>query len=111
MRIKLAWFFGILCVANGLLMLFAPAAWYAIAPRVQSTGPLNQHFVRDIGTAYLVAGGGLIWFALDVGARPAALMAAALFVLHALVHAGDAIAGREAMGHIMEDVPFIYLPA
>ena len=27
------------------------------------TGPLNLHFIRDIGCAYLVAAAGLLWMA------------------------------------------------
>jgi hypothetical protein len=109
MRIKLAWFLGVLCAANGVLMLLAPAPWYAIAPGVPATGPLNQHFVRDIGAAYLVAGGGLVWFALDARARPAAWASAAFLALHALVHVADAIAGREALDHVALDLPTVYL--
>ncbi|HKD67894.1 MAG TPA: hypothetical protein VKB84_13700 [Candidatus Binataceae bacterium] len=111
MRIKLAWLLGVLSVANGLFMLFAPAAWYLGIPGVASTGPFNQHFVRDIGGAYLTAGGALIWFALDVRARPAVLAAAGFFVLHALVHLGDALGGRESWDHVMADVPTIYFSA
>jgi len=111
MRIKLAWVLGLLCAANGIYMLLAPAAWYALIPSVQSTGPFNQHFVRDIGSAYLVAGAGLIWFALDFRARPAALAAAMFLVLHGLVHLADAAAGRESLAHVLADIPTIYLSA
>ena len=81
MRIKLAWMLGVLAVANGVFMLVAPAAWYAIVPGVPDSGPLNAHFVRDIGAAFLVAGGSLVWFARDARARPAALACAAFFAL------------------------------
>jgi hypothetical protein len=37
-------------------MLLDPAGWYALAPRVPETGPLNPHFVRDIGCAYILTG-------------------------------------------------------
>jgi hypothetical protein len=111
MPIALAWLLGVLSAANGLFMLFAPVAWYAIVPTVQATGPLNQHFVRDIGAAYLVTGGSLIWFAIEVRARAAALAGAAFLALHALVHLGDAIAGRESMAHAAADLPTIYLSA
>ena len=97
MRIKLAWMLGLLAAANGVLMLTMPAAWYAMAPGVPNTGPLNAHFIRDIGAAFLVAGGTLVWFAHDARARPAALACAAFFALHALVHLSDAMAGRESI--------------
>lgn len=111
MRIKLAWLLGLLSVANGVFMLVAPAAWYAIAPGVSATGPFNAHFVRDIGAAFLVAGGSLVWFACDARARPAALACAAFFTLHALVHLSDAMAGRESIYQAMRDLPTIYLGA
>lgn len=111
MRIKLAWLLGLLCAANGLFMLLAPAAWYEAIPGVAGTGPFNQHFARDIGSAYLAAGGALVWFAIDAGARTAAMVAAAFLALHALVHVGDAIAGRESLEHVIADVATIYLSA
>jgi uncharacterized protein YjeT (DUF2065 family) len=111
MRVKLAWVLGILCAANGVFMLLAPAPWYAITRGVTATGPFNQHFVRDIGAAYLVAGGGLVWFATDARARAVALASAAFLALHALVHLADAIAGREALDHVALDLPTIYLSA
>jgi uncharacterized protein YjeT (DUF2065 family) len=111
MRVRIAWILGLLSAVNGISMLLAPAAWYASIPGVQTTGPFNHHFVRDIGSAYLVAGAGLIWFALDYRARPAALAAAFFFALHALVHLADAVAGRESVEHALADIPAIYLSA
>ena len=111
MRLKLAWMLGLLAAGNGVFMLVAPAAWYAIAPGVPNTGPLNAHFIRDIGAAFLVAGGSLVWFARDARARPAALACAAFFVLHALVHLTDAITGRESIYQAVHDLPTVYLGA
>ena len=56
MRITVAIGLGLALAANGLLMLFDPAGWYAVAPGVPDTGPLNPHFVRDIGCAYILTG-------------------------------------------------------
>src|SRR5581483_2403752 len=43
---------GLLNVANGVWMLLAPASWYYRLPAgVPDTGPLNPHFVRDVGAA------------------------------------------------------------
>jgi uncharacterized protein YjeT (DUF2065 family) len=111
MRVKVAWLLGLLSVANGVFMMVAPAAWYAIAPGVTETGPFNAHFISDIGAAFLVAGGSLVWFACDARARPAALACAAFFTLHALVHLSDAIAGRESIYQAARDLPTIYLGA
>jgi hypothetical protein len=111
MRIKFAWILGILAAANGVFMLAAPASWYATAPGVPNTGPLNGHFIRDIGAAFLVSGGSLVWFACDARARPTALACAAFFVLHALVHLSDAMTGREPMYQALRDLPTVYLGA
>jgi len=111
MRTKLAWVLGLLAAANGVFMLLATAAWYASVPGVPNTGPFNAHFIRDIGAAFLVAGGSLVWFARDARARPAALASAAFFTLHTLVHLGDAMTGRESISQAMRDLPTVYLGA
>ena len=111
MRTKLAWVLGLLAAANGVFMLAVPAAWYAIVPGVPDSGPLNTHFIRDIGAAFLVAGGSLMWFARDARARPAALGCAAFFTLHALVHLSDTMAGRESIYQALRDLPTVYLGA
>jgi hypothetical protein len=56
MRITVTIGLGLALAANGLLMLLDPAGWYALAPGVPETGPLNLHFVRDIGCAYILTG-------------------------------------------------------
>lgn len=43
-------------VANGLYMLASPAAWYFAVPGVTTTGPFNQHFLRDIGLIFVLIG-------------------------------------------------------
>jgi len=111
MRTKLTWVLGLLAAANGVFMLVAPAAWYAIVPGVPDTGPFNTHFIRDIAAAFLVAGGALVWCARDARARPAALGSAAFFTLHALVHLSDAITGRESIYQAVHDLPTVYLGA
>jgi uncharacterized protein YjeT (DUF2065 family) len=111
MRNTLAWILGLLAAVNGLFMLLAPHSWYLIAPGVRDTGPFNQHFVRDIGCAFLVTGVSLVWFAIDSRARAAALAGAAFMALHALVHAADAIAGRESLAQAARDLPTVYLGA
>ena len=92
-RITLAIGLGLLLAANGFLMLADPAGWYAMVPGVPETGPLNPHFVRDIGAAYLVTGVAIATFALDARAGPAALAGALFLTLHALVHVAEAMTG------------------
>jgi len=95
--------------ANGSFMLADPAAWYGLVPGVPATGPLNPHFVRDIGAVYLVSGAALVWFGVDARARMAALAGAAFLGLHALVHAGEAV-GHHALVPL-PDLIAVFLPA
>jgi uncharacterized protein YjeT (DUF2065 family) len=110
MRAAILWVIGVVMVVNGVVMLLLPATWYALVPGVAGTGPLNSHFVRDIGAAYLVAGGGIAWFLRDPRARCAAVAAAAFLLTHALIHVADAIAGRETLDQLLVDVPTVLLP-
>jgi hypothetical protein len=110
-RITLAIVLGLALAANGFLMLFYPGGWYAIVPGVSETGPLNPHFIRDIGAAYLVAGAAIAALALDVRAAPAALAGALFLTLHALVHVFDAMAGRLHADHVFTDLVTVFAPA
>lgn len=47
--LSVAVLFGVALAANGIFMLVAPENWYFAVPGVTSTGPFNQHFLRDIG--------------------------------------------------------------
>ncbi len=47
---------GVAAEANGIFMLWSPEAWYLAVPGVTTTGPFNQHFVRDIGLIFLFVG-------------------------------------------------------
>lgn len=54
--IGVAMIMGVAVGANGLLKLVAPEDWRSAVPGVTTTGPFNQHFVRDIGLVVLLAG-------------------------------------------------------
>ena len=110
MRAALIWTLDLALIANGAFMLFAPETWYELIPGVTDTGPFNTHFLRDIGLAYLVAGGGLLLYCVDERARPAAVAGAAFLSLHALVHLWDVSTGRESLAHFLEDVPTVIAP-
>jgi hypothetical protein len=103
---------ALILAANGLAMLAAPADWYLAMPGVTGTGPLNLHFVRDIGCAYLVAAGGLAWMWRDPQAWRAAMAGSAFLALHALVHVGEMIAGGFDVHHLhylLSDLPGVFL--
>jgi len=78
---------GLFHLANGLFMLASPDAWYAAVPGVGMTGPMNHHFIQDIGLAFAASGLGLL-----LGARAGrtaatlALAGATWPALHALLH-------------------------
>ncbi len=105
--------FGVVNLANGAWMLVAPADWYARLPAaVPDTGPFNAHFVRDVGSAFVMMGCVLVAGALRPAWRVPALVVTTLFyVLHALVHVTDTLAGRLPPGHWTVDLPGVYLPA
>jgi hypothetical protein len=109
----LFWILGAANVANGVWMLADPAGWYHGLPAaVPDTGPLNAHFVRDVGGTYLVMGVALLW----AGARPSdrtALVSMVLLfhLIHAGAHALDTIEGRLPSTHWAIDFPGVYLPA
>jgi predicted anti-sigma-YlaC factor YlaD len=100
-------------VANGVWMLAEPAHWYAELPAgVPDYGPLNLHFVRDIGCAFVSVGGALVWAALRPALRLPLLAVATLFYAgHAAVHVHDMLVGAVDAHHWLLDLPSVYLPA
>lgn len=104
---------GLLNIANGVWMLVAPAGWYRDLPAgVPDTGPLNLHFVRDIGAAFTTIGVVFLVTAPQASRRRDVVLAAALFfVLHALIHVADLVSGRLAADHWLVDLPGVFLPA
>lgn len=100
---------GTMLAANGIAMLALPHTWYTWMPGVPATGPLNLHFVRDIGSAYLVAGVAFFWLRRDARAWPAALAGSAFLALHGMVHLGEAAAGIMDLHHLALDAPAVLL--
>lgn len=107
------WIFGLAGIANALWMIADPAGWYRDLPaRVPDTGPLNLHFVRDIGCAYAATGLALCAGAVSAAMRRGALLAATLFYgFHALLHVADIAAGRLPRDHWLVDLPGVFVPA
>lgn len=111
------WFWVFLVFAAGNLaigawMIAAPAHWYENLPAaVPDTGPLNEHFVRDLGSTFTVLGAALVCGAFVARLRVATVSLVLLFyVLHALVHVADTLAGRLPASHWAIDFPGVYLP-
>lgn len=103
---------GLSHLANGLWMLADPGGWYTTLPAaVPDFGPLNEHFVRDIGSTFTMLGVGLLWAAWHPTVRVPVLTLVTLFNgLHALVHVYDTSRGLVGPEHWRIDFPAIYLP-
>ncbi|MFE1599439.1 hypothetical protein [Methylobacterium sp. ID0610] len=104
--------FGAGLAANGIMMLSAPEAWYFAVPGVTSTGPFNQHFLRDIGLIFVLLGA---TFALGA-ARPETRtllwsMAAIWLSGHALFHFWEVAVGICGPEVLPRDFPAVTLPA
>ena len=99
--------------ANGLVMLAASRWWYGAVPGVVMTGPFNPHFVKDIGAAYLAAGLGFAWLAIEQSPRGrGAAFAGALFLaLHAGIHLADAMGAPSGLSDLVRDAPGVIAPA
>ena len=104
---------GLGSLANGVWMLLSPGHWYAELPAgVPDYGPLNVHFVRDIGCAFVTVGAALIWAARRVDLRfPLVAVAGLFFVAPAVLHVHDTLRGLVESQHWLLDLPGVYLPA
>jgi hypothetical protein len=99
--------------ANAGWMLADPAHWYSDLPAgVPDTGPFNEHFVRDIGTAFATMALAFGWAAFVPRWRPPLVAIGAFFVVaHALLHIFDTLRGALDGDHWLLDFPGVYLPA
>jgi hypothetical protein len=103
--------FGLSNLANGLWMLASPAHWYIHLPAdVPGSGPLNEHFVRDIGCVFTLLGIALLWSIPRRSLRVPAMVAAAAFsAAHALVHVFDQMRGLFTPEHLGFDIGPVYV--
>jgi hypothetical protein len=106
------WILPAILAINGAVMLAAPAWWYPRVPGVLETGPLNDHFVRDIGAAYLACALAMGW-ALKDPARglSVAVASAAFLTLHAGIHLITLFCGTSLPWLLLRDFPGVFLPA
>ncbi len=105
-------FFAAGNLANAAWMLIAPEHWYFNLPaRVPGTGPLNEHFIRDIGCVFGVMGIGLS-VAVRVRAYrvPVMLGVTGWYAFHALVHVYDTARGALGPEYWRIDLAGVYLP-
>lgn len=108
----LAILLGLAAAANGVFMLASPDGWYFAVPGVTTTGPFNQHFVRDIGLIFLLLGAGLLIGAAEPHLRVLLWTAAAVWLSgHALFHFWEVAVGICSASAIPRDFPAVTLPA
>jgi hypothetical protein len=98
--------------ANGAFMLISPGGWYDAVPGVTTTGPFNQHFIRDIGLIFLLLGLALL---AGVGRPPVRTLlwtgAAVWLCGHALFHLWEVAVGICSASALVRDFPAVSLPA
>lgn len=103
---------GIAAIANGTFMLVAPESWYFAVPGVTTTGPFNQHFVRDIGLIFLLLGGSFLLGAVQPHLRVLLWAAPSIWLSgHALFHFWEVAVGICSASVIPRDFPAVTLPA
>jgi hypothetical protein len=102
---------ALFCCANGGFMVLNPHGWYQLLPTVQATGDYNQHFIRDIGLAYLTAGIVLGYAArLPSGRWLAALAGALWLTMHGAFHVWELLSNIGAQHVFWMDAPGVLGP-
>ena len=103
---------GLFALGNGLAMLLDPQRWYASVPGVTATGAFNQHFIRDIGLIYALAGAAYLAGALRPLRRTLLWALPTLWLGgHALFHFWEVAAGICGPDAIPRDFVGVTLPA
>lgn len=110
--IAVAVIMGSAALANGIFMLISPTHWYFAVPGVTTTGPFNQHFIRDIGLIFLFVGAAFLVGAERPQYRVVLWAAASLWLgAHALFHYWEVAVGICAPSVLVRDFPAVTLPA
>lgn len=103
---------GVLATANGLFMLVSPGDWYLAVPGVTTTGPFNQHFVRDIGLIFLLIGAAFLAGTARPEGRILLWGAPTVWLAgHAFFHLWEVAVGICGPSAIARDFPAVTLPA
>lgn len=103
---------GVLAELNGLYMLVSPASWYFAVPGVTTTGPFNQHFIRDIGLIFLFVGTAFLVGSFRPQYRVLLWATATLWLCaHALFHLWEVAVGICGPSALVRDFPAVTLPS
>lgn len=110
--IALAILLGLGALANGIYMLVSPVGWYFAVPGVTTTGPFNQHFLRDIGIVFLFLGAAFLIGARRPEYRVVLWGGATLWLAcHALFHFWEVAVGICGATTLLRDFPAVTFPA
>ncbi len=97
---------ALIAFANGALMLWNPFGWYELLPTVRFTGPPNQHFIRDIGLAYLASATMLAFAVINLPMRWLAAAAGGMWLsAHGLLHVWEVVTGVCKPAIFWQDAP------
>ncbi len=103
---------GMAAIANGLYMLHSPTSWYYAVPGVTTTGPFNQHFIRDIGLIFLLLGGAFVFGVVWPRYQIVAWGAPTIWLWgHAVFHFWEVAVGICGVSALARDFPAVTLPA
>ncbi len=107
------WVLPAILAINGAVMMLVPAWWYPRVPGVIETGAFNDHFVRDIGAAFLACALAMGWALKDPARGLAAAVVSATFLcLHAVIHLIMPFCGTSVPWPLLaRDFPGVFLPA
>jgi hypothetical protein len=96
---------------NGAFMLWDPFGWYQFVGTVKFTGPPNQHFIRDIGIAFIISSVMLSYAASYPSGRWMAALAGSLFLAaHGALHIYEVLTGICAQDVFWKDAPGVLGP-
>ena len=106
-------FMGAVNIGNGFWMLFFAENWYFNLPAgIEDTGPLNTHFVHDIGLVCCIVGLGAFYCSTRINNCRAVHIGVLLFIVgHALIHVVEISIGLLPPSHWMIDFPLLFVPA
>ncbi len=103
---------GVAAIANGLAMLYSPIGWYVAVPGITTTGPFNEHFIRDIGLIFLFLGSAFLFGVARPQYRIVAWTAPTLWLWgHALFHFWEVAVGICGPSALVRDFPGVTLSA
>ncbi len=94
----------------GVHMLIDPAGWYSSTPGVPEEGPMNAHFIRDIGSAFIMVAIAYGFSVQKSASWQLPAVAAVLPALHGGIHLLGAISGHRHGDGLLLELLAVVLP-